>query len=150
MKRYKPLVDKLYFLIAIPSLIISAAMTVLSAFSWVSLLITVPVDLLIIYFLISPLFGYAELREDSLYIKFGLILKREIPYKSIRGAVKCRAPYSEAMLSLKCAMLHVNVKHGVYDVVSVGVQEPDLFISELEKRVALCDTGAASGGNSSR
>ena len=148
--KFKPLIDKLFFIIAIPTLLLMAALTVLAAFYPISLIITVAADILVIYFLITPLFGYAELREDSLYIKFGLILKREIPYESIRGAVKCRAPYAETMLSLKCAMLHVNVKHGVYDVVSVGVQEPDLFISELEKRVALCDTGAASGGNLSR
>ena len=136
MKRYKPLVDKLYFLIAIPSLIISAAMTVLSAFSWVSLLITVPVDLLIIYFLISPLFGYAELRENSLFIKYGMILKKEIPYGKIRAAERERKFYSESMMSLKNSFEHVNIKYNTFDVTCVSVVDNDGFVRELEAKIA--------------
>ena len=136
MKRYKPLVDKMFYIILLTSIIPMAAMTVISAFSPISLVVTIPVDLLVIYFIISPLFGYVELRDSTLYIKYGLIMAKEIPYAKIRGTVKARKFYSDSMVSLKNAMEHVNVRYNTFDIASVSVVGNDDFIRELEVRLA--------------
>ena len=114
-RRFKPMLDKLYLILLIPTAVVMGAMTVLSAFEPISLLITLPIDIITFYFLISPLFGYVELRENTLFIKFGFILKREIPYDKIRGLVKDR---------------------NKFDMVSVSVVTNDNFIKELEARVS--------------
>ena len=134
-KRFKPLFDKLFFIIWIPTSIIMIAMTVVFAFVPVALLIMIGVDLFTFYFLVSSIFGYVELREDTLFIKFGFILKQEIPYSKIRGVVKERRVYSESMLSLKNALEHVNIKYNRYDVVTVSVEGNDEFIKELNTRL---------------
>ena len=134
-KRFKPLFDKLFFIIWIPTSILMIAVTVVSAFVPVALLIMIPVDLFTFYFLVSSIFGYVELREQPLFIKFGFILKREIPYSKIRGTVKERRAYSESMLSLKNALEHVNIKYNRYDVVTVSVEGNDEFIKELNMRL---------------
>ena len=86
-KKFTPKYDKLFWIIFIPTVIFLVVMTVMpSIFAREALWIMIPVDLFVLYFLISPLFGYAELREKSLFIKFGFIIKREIPYERIRGA----------------------------------------------------------------
>ena len=121
-----------YFIIFIPTALLLIAVTVLSAFSPTALIITVPVDLFVLYFFISPLFGYVELREGSLFIKYGFFLKKEIPYAKIRGAVKGRKFYSESMMSLKNSFEHVNVKYNSFDVTTVSVVENDAFISEFQ------------------
>ena len=72
-KKYKPLVDKLFWIITIPTAILLIAMTVVAAFEPVVLLIMIPTDIFTFYFLISPLFGYVELREKTLFIKYGFI-----------------------------------------------------------------------------
>ena len=136
MKRFKPLVDKMFYIILLTSIIPMAAMTVISAFSPISLVVTIPVDLLVIYFIISPLFGYVELRDSTLYIKYGLIMAKEIPYAKIRGTVKARKFYSDSMVSLKNAMEHVNVRYNTFDIASVSVVGNDDFIRELEARRA--------------
>ena len=136
MKRFKPLIDKMYYITSVISIALISAMTVVSAFAPLSLIVTVPVDLLVIYFLISSLFGYVELREDTLYIKCGLIMAKEIPYAKIRGTVKARKFYSDSMLSLKNAMEHVNVRYNTFDIASVSVVGNDDFIRELEARRA--------------
>ncbi len=134
-KRFKPLIDRLYFMIFIPTALLLIAVTAASAFSPPALIITGAVDLFVLYFLISPLFGYVELRESSLFIKYGFLLKKEIPYAKIRGAVKGRKFYSESMMSLKNSFEHVNVKYNTFDVTTVSVVKNDAFISELEKRL---------------
>lgn len=134
MKRYRPLVDKLFWIVFIPTMLLISIMTVISAFSPVSLFITVPVDLFVIYFLISPLFGYVELREKTVYIKYGFILKKEIPYENIRGIVRERKAYSNSMMSLKNSFDHINIKYNSFDVTSVSVVGNDDLIEELEKR----------------
>ena len=133
-KRYKPLVDKLFYIIASPTVVFLAAMTVISAFEPLSLLITIPTDVFTQYFLVSPLFGYVELREESLFIKYGFILKREIPYAKIRGTVKERSFIAESMLSLKNSFDHVRIKYNTFDVTIVSVVGNDEFVSELENR----------------
>ena len=83
--RFKPLVDKLFWIIAIPTAILLVLLTVLAADYIASGILIAFVDVFVLFFIISPLFGYVELREDSLFIKYGLILKKEIPYEKIRG-----------------------------------------------------------------
>jgi hypothetical protein len=93
------------------------------------------VDILIAYFIISPLFGYVELREKSVFIKFGFIMSREIPYEKIRGFSKARKFYSDSMLSLKNSFDHVNIKYNTFDMISVSVTDNDLLISDIEARM---------------
>lgn len=133
--KFKPLIDRSFFIIWLPTLMLLAAATVISFSSPVALLIMLATDVFVIYFLFSSLFAYAELREDSLYIKFGFILKREIPYSSIRELKKERKIIAETMLSLKNALDHVTVKYNKFDNVAVSVKDNDTFISELKKRI---------------
>ena len=135
MKRYKPLIDRTYVTMMIIIFVILTVMTVIAAFSPVALLIVLPIYLLVVYHLISPLFGYVELRENSLYVKYGLFIKKEIPYSKIRGVAKGRGFYSESMLSLKCAIEHVNIKYNAFDMTTVSVVDNDTFISELNKKI---------------
>ena len=137
MKKYKALVDKLYFLFLVPTLILIAAMSVIACLSPAPLpiIITVAVDLTVIYLLISPLFGYAQIRENSLLIKYGLIIKKEIPYSKIRGAAKERKFYSDSMLSLKNAFEHINIRYNAFDVTTVSVIDNDEFLEELNHKV---------------
>ena len=135
MKRYKPLIDKMFWIISIPTLLLMAALTVIAVFDTVALIVVGVVDLAVIYLLVSPLFGYVELREESLYIKYGLILKKEIPYSRIRGAAKERRWYADSMLSLKNALDHVNIKHNSFDVTTVSLVDNDEFIEQLNFRI---------------
>ena len=134
-KRYKPLVDKMFWFILILSAVIMAPLTALVVieFSWFAFVVVILSDILVFYFIISPLFGYVELRADTLFIKFGFFLSKEIPYSKIRGTSKARRWYSDSMLSLKSAMEHVNVKYNSFDLLTVSVVDNDGFISELEK-----------------
>ena len=95
----------------------------------------IPVCLFVLYFFISSLFGYVELREETLFIKFGFILKKEIPYSEIRGMKKERRVYSESMISLKNAMEHVNVRYNKFDTVTVSVIDNDELIDNLSARI---------------
>ena len=110
------------------------ACTLLACFEPMALLIIIPTGILTFYFLISPLFGYVELREKTLFIKFGFIIKREIPYDKIRSAAKERSFISETMLSLKNSFEHVKIKYNTYDVTTVSVIDNDSFINELDLR----------------
>ena len=120
--RYKPLVDKLFFIIWIPTVLLLVAGTVISAFEPMSLIIMIPVDIFTLFFLVSPLFGYVELRERTLFIRLGLIMKREIPYEKIRAIESERRWYTYSMLSLKCALDHLNVRYNSFDVITVSVK----------------------------
>ena len=133
-KRYTPLIDKLFYFILIPTAVLLLGATVLSCFEPTSLFIMVPVDILCIYFIITPLFGYVELREKTVFIKFGFFMKKEIPYSKIRGVVKARRYYADSMVSLKNSLEHVNIKYNTFDIVSVSVKDNDGFIAELEAR----------------
>lgn len=135
MQRFKPLVDKLYYIIMIPTVALLVALTALAALSPASLLLSIPVDLFVIWFFVSPLFGYVELRENSLYIKYGLILKKEIPYDKIVSVEKERRFYSESMMSLKNAIEHVNIRYNRYDLTCVSVVGNDALIEAIEDRV---------------
>lgn len=136
-KRYNPKVDKLFWFIVIFTSAIMLPFTVLLAvnFSWVSFILVVLSDIMVAYFIISPLFGYVELRSDTLFIKFGFFISREIPYAKIRGTKKERKWYSDSMLSLKNSLEHVNIKYNSLDFVTVSVVDNDAFIKDIEIRI---------------
>ena len=113
-------------------------LTVGAVFEPVILWGVLPADLFVAYFLISPLFGYVELRQDTVFVKFGFILKREIPYKSIRGVSRERKFYSDSMLALKNSLEHINIKYNSFDMVSVSVVNNELLTERLEARRAAC------------
>ena len=133
-KKYKPKIDKLFFIIFIPTAILMLGCTILAYFEPMALFIIIPTDLFTFYFLISPLFGYVELMEDRLFIKFGFVIKREIPYSKIRGTAKERSFIAETMLSLKNAFEHVKIRYNTYDVTIVSVTDNDDLINELYLR----------------
>ena len=136
-RRFNPKIDKLFFIIAAPTAVLLLGMTVAFAFlSPISVLfVMLPVDIFTMYFIISPLFGYAELRESTLFIRFGFFMKREIPYRAIRGTSLERKLYADSMLSLKNSLDHVNVKYNRFDLVSISVKENEDFINELKLRL---------------
>ena len=136
IKRYKPKVDRLFYIIWIPTLALLITATAIAAMAPIALTILIATDLFTLYFLISPLFGYAELRDETLFIKYGFILKREIPYKKIRAARKERKFYSESMLSLKCALDHINIKYNTFDITTVSLAEGDEFLPALEWKIS--------------
>jgi hypothetical protein len=134
--KYKPKLDKLFFLIFIPTSILMILLTLILAFDEPSVLFfMIPVDILVFYFLISPLCGYVELFENAVFIKFGFFLSREIPYSKILTVEKARKFYSDSMLSLKNSLEHVNIKYNRFDVCTVSVKENDEFIEALKRRI---------------
>ena len=133
-KRFKPLIDKLFLWITIPTAMLFLFLIFISVCELVALLITLSSMLFTAYFLISPLFGYVELREKTVFIKFGFFMKREIPYEKIRGIKKERKWYSDSMLSLKNSMDHVNLQYNTFDFVTISVVDNDELIRELNKR----------------
>ena len=134
-KRYKPLIDKMFWWILIPTCIFLVALTAVSTFSLGAFLLTLLVDIFTLYFIVSPLFGYVEMREETLFVKFGFLMKREIPYSKIRGVSRERKFYSDSMLSLKNAMEHVNIKYNSFDVMSVSVVGNDALIADIELKM---------------
>ena len=52
-KIFKPKIDKMMYATWIPTAVLLAAMTVVSAFAPITLLITVPIDIFTFYFLFS-------------------------------------------------------------------------------------------------
>ena len=137
-RRYKPLVDKLFWWIAVPSVAFMLFMTVvvcLMPAPFAAVLVAL-CTVLLAYFLISPLFGYVELREQCVFIKCGFFLKREIPYDRIRTTEKARKWYSDSMISLKSAMEHVNIKYNRFDIFSVSVIGNDELMADIGARIA--------------
>ena len=130
-KKYKPKIDKLFWWITIPTAVLMVGVTVLAATAPISLIIVASCDLLVAYFLVSPLFGYVELRDKCVFIKFGFFICREIPYEKIRGAELTRKVYSDSMISLKNSIEHVNIKYNRFDVASVSVKENDELIHDI-------------------
>ena len=135
MKRFKPKIDKLFWIILWVLLPIVIGITVTAIFMPITLWVIIPTDLFILYFVLSPLFGYVELREETVFIKFGFFLSREIPYTKIRGTESVRKFYSDSMLSLKNSLDHVNIKYNTFDMVSVSVEDNEKLICELSARL---------------
>ena len=134
-KIFKPLFDKVYTTIFVFLAIFMIVITVINAKYPIALWIMIFTDIFTFYFLISPCFAYVELREKSVFIKFGFIMKREIFYKEIRTLEKQRRFYSDSLLSIKNSMEHVNIKYNTFDAVSVSVVGNDSFIEEVESRI---------------
>ena len=125
--------DKLFYIIFVPTLLLIAAATVLLAFSETAMLfVMIPIDLFVIYFLISPLFGYVELGESSVLIRYGFFMKREIAYDKIRGVSPQRKFYADSMLSLKNSLDHINIKYNTFDITSVSVIGNAELMDEIE------------------
>lgn len=136
-RKFKPMIDKTFWLIWVPTVVLLAVGTVIALSAPIALCIMVATDLFTLYFLITPLFGYVELREKTVYIKFGLLTDKEIPYEKIRDIDKERKIYADSMVSLKNSLEHVNIKYNRFDVVSVSVITNNELISELEKRISV-------------
>ena len=132
--RFKPQIDRLFWFIWIPTMILLAVGTAIACTSLVALLIMLATDIFTLYFLISPLFGYVELREQTVYIRFGFFTSREIEYSRIRSVNTERKWYSESMLSLKCAYEHVNIKCNSFEMVTVSVEGNADLARELDRR----------------
>ena len=135
MKRFRPKLDKLFWIISSILLAIVIGITVTAIFMPITLWVIIPTDLFILYFVLSPIFGYVELREETVFIKFGFFLSREIPYSKIRGTESVRKFYSDSMLSLKNSLDHVNIKYNTFDMVSVSVEDNEKLIRELSARL---------------
>lgn len=135
-RRFKPKIDKLYWIPLIFTLIALLAVTVMAVLDPPVLFLIIPIDLFCLYFFISPLYGYVELRESTLFIKFGLILSREIPYAKIRGTARGRGWYGEAFLTLKYAMEHLHIRYGVCDITTVSVKDNDALALALQQRIS--------------
>ncbi len=133
--RFKPKTDKLLYVILLSTLALLVAVTAVTACTevWL-LLLMLPIDVFTLYFIISPLFGFVELREDELYIKFGFFMSRSIPYARIRGLEKRRAICATSMMSLKNAIEHVDIKHNTFDVTTVSVTDNDAFMALVNER----------------
>ena len=137
--RYTPRYDKLFFIILIPTALFLLAMLVTTILSratggWI---VVLGANLFTAYFIISPCFGYVELRETELFIKFGFFMKRQIPYGRIRGIEKKRGAIADSMLSLKNALDHINIKYNSFDVASVSVKREDMLIEEIKARCGM-------------
>ena len=134
-KRYRPKIGKMFYIIWIPTAVLLAVCTWLSFAAPIGFAIMLATDLFTLYFLFTSLFGYVELREETVYVKFGLLTEKEIPYTSIRDISKERKLYSDSMMSLKYTLDHVNIKYNRFDLVSVSVVENDELIHDLTARI---------------
>ena len=130
-KKYKPLVDKLYFIIFIPTAALVVASNLLAIFAPTVLLLTIPIALFTLYFFISPLFGYVVLRDEGLLIRYGFFLTKEIPYSKIRSVRLERKWYTETMLSLKSSFDHILIRYNSFDTTAVSVKDNDELIGEI-------------------
>ena len=135
VRRFKPCFDKMFYIIWIPTTILMALATVISASSTVGFIILLATDVFTLYFLLTSIVGYVELREKTVYIKCGFIISREIPYEKIRGISKEHKVYADSMVSIKNSLDHVNIKYNRFDIISVSVVNNDGFIMELEERI---------------
>ena len=138
--RFKPRFDRLFAVTVILTAAIMLALTLFIIFGLpfapYTLLTILATDIFVFYFVVSPIFGYVELREETVFIKFGFILKREIPYKKIRGFGRERKWYADSILALKNSLDHVNIKYNTFDTVSVSVKDNDALIMAIEARIA--------------
>ena len=135
-KKYKPLIDKYFYCIWIPLSILLITFTVFSIAELPALLIMLATDIFTFYFMFSSLLGYCQLRENTLYVKFGFILKREIKYEDILELKKERGVMTYTMLSLKNALDHITIKYNKYDLIAISIKNQEEFILELEKKIA--------------
>lgn len=134
-KRFKPKIGRMFYAVWIPTAVLLAVATWVSYAAPIGFAIILATDVFTLYFLLTSLFGYVELREKTVFVKFGFLTKKEIPYTSIRDVTKERKLYSDSTVSLKYTLEHVNIKYNRFDVISVSVVENDELISDLRKRI---------------
>ena len=136
--RFAPRLDKLYFAVAVPTAVLLLCAVIIPAIpAPTTLFITLPIALFTAYFLVASLFGYAELREDALFIRFGAFLTRTIPYPKIRAITLEKSFISESMLSLKNAIEHIKISYNRFDVVCISVRDEARFVSLLEEKTGV-------------
>lgn len=138
IKKYKPKVDKLFYIMLVVINVISLAILIIPQLfylSFESFIFSIIVILFINYFLISPLFGYIEIRETSIFIKYGIILKKEIPFNKIKKLELKKKWYSDSILALKCSIEHVDITFNSYDKTCVSVKENDIFIEDVRRMI---------------
>lgn len=135
-KRYKPLIGKMFFAIWVPTSLMMIAATALASVELIPFLLLLATDVFTFYFLASSLAGYVELREKTVFIRFGFIKTVEIPYSSIRDITKERKFYADSMMSIKNSLEHINIKYAKFDIVSVSVVGNDELIEALRERIA--------------
>ena len=135
-KRYKPLIDKYFYIIWVPLSILLIALTILALSEVIALILMILIDVFCWYFMISQLTGYVELRESSMYVRFGFILRKNIPYNKIKEFNKERRIITYSYLSLKNALEHINIKYNKFDMITVSVVNNDDLIKELEERTS--------------
>ena len=141
-KRYNPLIDKFYCILAtVTLLLVTPPVLICGIFAPTTLFITVPIFLFAAYFLITPLVGYVEMRESTVFIRYGFIMTKEIPYVKVRSVEKDRTAISPSLVSLKNALEHVNIKYNTFDITTVSVKDNDGFIAELKERCAIAHKG---------
>lgn len=134
-KKFKVALGGIFWFILLPTALVLFALTAFAIFDTGALIIMLAADLFTLYFVLSSAVGYAELRESTLFVKFGFFLTREIPYSKIRGLSRERKFYSDSMLSLKNTLEHINIKYNRFDIISVSVVDNDSFSTELERRI---------------
>ena len=135
-RRFRPKFDRLFW---IPLVFVIAVLTPMTVAAFVhpsGIVLSLATDLFCAYFFLSPAFGYVELREEALVIRFGLILRREIPYCRIRSVEAGRGFYGESILSLKNAMEHVHIRYNRFDITAVSVTDNDQLIREINQRIS--------------
>ena len=94
-KRYKPLIDKMYFIITLPTAAVLISALVISAYAPMMFFVTVPSTLFTAYFFVSPLFGYVELGEEWVFIKYGFFMKKEIKEELLGDSIFVFTPNGE-------------------------------------------------------
>ena len=135
-QRFKPKFDKLFrILLILTNVLVIVPVVITAFFSVEAIYILIPIFLFVNYFLISPCFGYVELLESELFIKYGFFLKKSIPYSKIRDVEMDKRWYSESMMSLKNSLDHINIKYNRFDVTSVSVVENEELIEALKERI---------------
>lgn len=97
--------------------------------------VTLAPFLLVTLLFMSSFSGYIIIKEDELYIRYGFILKRSIPYENIRALIKEKTVLSECLLGMKNSLEHVLIKYNKYDTTCVSVRNNDLFIEEVNKKI---------------
>ena len=134
-KKFKPKIGRMFYVIWVPTVIFLITMTAVSFVAPLAFVILLLTDALTLYFLLTSLFGYVELRDDSVFVKFGFIATVQIPYSRIREVTKVRKLYADSIMSLKNSLEHVNIRYNRFDVVSVSVVDNDGLMNEIEKRI---------------
>ena len=135
-KRYKPFIDSFFCIMASITFVIVTLPIILCAVPAPStLFITVPIFLFAAYFLVSPLFGYVELRESTVFIKYGFFMSKEIPYSTIRTVERERKAISPSIMSLKHSIEHVNIKFNRFDITTVSVKYNETFADDIKTRI---------------